>query len=221
MENSQILAHVDHTLLTATASRKEIFTLCREAIEFRTATVCIPPSYTEEVHIEFGEKLKICNVIGFPLGYNRTSAKVAEAKIAIEHGADELDMVINLGDVKNGDFCAVTAEIAALKTVCGEKVLKVIVETCCLTEEEKIALCGCVTEGNADYIKTSTGFGTGGATMEDILLFKKHIGAGVKIKASGGVRTREAMVAFLEAGCDRLGTSSAIKILAGETPAGY
>jgi deoxyribose-phosphate aldolase len=221
MTDAMILSHVDHTLLTAVASWDQIKKLCEEAVANKTASVCIPPSYVKRVRDAFGDTLTICTVIGFPLGYDVTAAKVAAAEKALEDGADELDMVINLGDVKNGEFDKVEAEIAALKKAAGCKVLKVIVETCYLTEDEKIHVCGCVTNAGADYIKTSTGFGTGGATMADVLLFREHIGQDVRIKAAGGIRSREDMVAFLDAGCDRLGTSSAIKILAKQQAEGY
>ena len=159
--------------------------------------------------------LNICTVIGFPLGYNITSVKVFEVKEAIRQGASEVDMVVNLGDVKEHNYDKVTQEIRALKEAAGDKILKVIVETCYLSQEEKIALCRCVTEAGADYIKTSTGFGTGGATLEDVLLFKEHIGPNVKIKAAGGISTVEDLEHFVEAGCDRLGTSRAVKLLEG------
>ena len=157
--------------------------------------------------------MNICTVIGFPLGYQTTKAKCAEARDALENGASELDMVVNRIDVKNGDFEKVTAEIRALKEICGDKVLKVIVEACDLAEDEKIALCRCVTEGGADYIKTSTGFGGGGATLEDIALFKEHIGENVKIKAAGGIRNAEALEAFYDAGCHRIGASCGVEAL--------
>lgn len=221
MENSQILSHVDHTLLKADASWAQIRELCDDAVKYATASVCVPPSYIGRIKEKYGDKINICTVIGFPLGYSVTAAKVAETLSAIADGASEVDMVINIGDVKNGDFDKVTAEIAELKKAAGKNILKVIVETCYLTEDEKIKLCECVTKARADYIKTSTGFGKGGATMRDILLFKKHIGPDVKIKAAGGIKTRQDMVDFLEAGCERLGTSSAINILAGEKSAGY
>lgn len=220
MESSELLAHVDHTLLKAASSWEDIKKLCVEAIIYKTASVCVPPSYISRIAKEF-PGLNICTVIGFPLGYHSTGTKACEVEAAVADGASEVDMVVNLGDVKNGDFGKVTDEIAALKKAAGKNILKVIIETCYLTKEEKIALCKCVTDGGADYIKTSTGFGPDGATMEDVLLFKEHIGPNVKIKAAGGIRTREDMVNFIEAGCDRLGTSSAIKILAGETAAGY
>ena len=212
MDDAYILSHVDHTLLTATASWREIELICREAIEFKTASVCIPPCYIKRIRENF-PGLNICTVIGFPLGYDVAGAKAEAAKIAVDDGADELDMVINITDVKNGAFGSVEAEIATLKKIAGSRILKVIVETCYLTQQEKTSLCRIVTEAGADYIKTSTGLATAGATMEDVLLFREHIGAGVKIKAAGGIRTRDAMVAFLEAGCDRLGTSSAVKLL--------
>jgi deoxyribose-phosphate aldolase len=212
MDNATIFSHVDHTLLTAFASWEEAEKLCREAVEYKTASVCVPPSYIKRIAGAF-KGLNICTVIGFPLGYSVTAAKKAEVEAAIADGAREVDMVVNLGDVKNGAFDKVTAEIGTLKKAAGKHILKVIVETCYLSMEEKIALCTCVTEGGADYIKTSTGFGTAGATLDDVLLFKKHIGQGVKIKAAGGIRSREDMIAYLEAGCDRLGTSSAVKLL--------
>jgi deoxyribose-phosphate aldolase len=220
MTNQEILSHVDHTLLTAFASWEDIKALCGEAVTYKTASVCVPPSFVSRIAKEF-PTLNICTVIGFPLGYNTTGAKAAEVAAAIADGAKEVDMVINIGDAKNGDFEKITAEIAALKKAAGDNILKVIIETCYLTREEKIRLCRCVTEAGADYIKTSTGFGTGGATLEDVLLFKEHIGPDVKIKAAGGIRSREDMLAFLKAGCTRLGTSSAVKILTGGQAAGY
>ena len=221
MNTSEILSHVDHTLLKAFATWEDIQKLCEEAMEYHTASVCVPPSYIKRIHDTYGEKINICTVVGFPLGYSTTKAKVAETVQAIEDGASEVDMVINIADVKNGDFDKVTEEIRSLKQVAGDKILKVIIETCYLTEEEKIAMCKAVTEAGADYIKTSTGFGTGGATMEDILLFKKFIGPHVKMKAAGGVKRVEDMEAFLEAGCDRIGTSSAISLIKGQSVKGY
>lgn len=215
MNDSQILSHVDHTLLKAAASWDEIKTLCDEAIAYKTASVCVPPSYIGAISHQYGSRLTICTVIGFPLGYAVKPVKESELAGALLDGASEFDMVVNLGDVKNGAFDKITAEITSLKALTGNKVLKVIVETCYLTEAEKIALCRCVTDGGADFIKTSTGFGTAGAVLADVELFKAHIGPEVKIKAAGGIRTREDMVAFLAAGCERLGTSSAIKILTG------
>lgn len=214
MDNKEMLAHIDHTLLKATSDWAGIAKLCDEAIQYHTASVCIPACYVGRVHETYGPALNICTVIGFPLGYSTTTAKVFEAQQAIRDGANEVDMVVNLCDVKNGDFDRVTEEIRAIKQAVGAHVLKVIVETCYLTETEKIALCQCVTEGGADYIKTSTGFGTAGATLEDIALFKQHVGKNVRIKAAGGVRTAQAVAEYLEAGCDRIGTSSAVKELA-------
>ena len=207
--------------MKAFATWEDIQKLCEEAMEYHTASVCVPPSYIKRIHDTYGEKINICTVVGFPLGYSTTKAKVAETVQAIEDGASEVDMVINIADVKNGDFDKVTEEIRSLKQVAGDKILKVIIETCYLTEEEKIAMCKAVTEAGADYIKTSTGFGTGGATMEDILLFKKFIGPHVKMKAAGGVKSVEDMEAFLEAGCDRIGTSSAISLIKGQSVKGY
>ena len=213
METREILKHVDHTLLKAFATWEDIQKLCEEAIQYETASVCVPPSYVGQIDEKYGDKLNICTVIGFPLGYSMTSAKVEETRQAIADGANEIDMVINIAEVKNGNYDFVTDEIRSVKKAAGNHILKVIIETCYLTEEEKIAMCKAVTDAGADYIKTSTGFGTGGATMEDILLFKKHIGKHVKMKAAGGVRSVADMEAFLEAGCDRIGTSSAIKLI--------
>ena len=208
MTNQEILSHIDHTLLKADASAEQIARLCEEAVIYRTASVCIPASYVRFARGKFPE-LNICTVIGFPLGYSTAAAKCFEAEDAVKNGADEIDMVINLGDVKNGDLGAVESEIASVKRSCGDKILKVIIETCYLTREEKIALCGCVTRAGADYIKTSTGFGSAGAEIEDIRLFAEHIGENVRIKAAGGSRTREDMERFLAEGCDRIGTSAA------------
>lgn len=221
MNHLEIYRHIDHTLLRPCSSWEEVKELCKEAIQYQVASVCIPPSYVRQVKNEYGELITICTVIGFPLGYHTTASKVEEARLAIEEGASEIDMVINLCDVKNGDFDSVTEEIRRMREVTTGKILKVIIETCYLTEEEKIRMCEIVTGQKADYIKTSTGFGTGGATIEDVTLFSKHIGNEVKIKAAGGVKTKEDLVMFLEAGCDRIGTSSAVKILAGEMANGY
>jgi len=220
MTDAEILGKIDHTLLKMTASAQEIKTLCDEAVRFKTASVCIPPCYVKPVS-SINSNLNICTVIGFPLGYSVTAAKVLETERAILSGANEIDMVINVSDVKNGRFDFVLEEIKLIKKTCGEKILKVIIETCYLTEEEKVRLCGIVTEAGADYIKTSTGFGTAGATLADVELFKKHIGSNVKIKAAGGIKTREDLIAFINAGASRIGTSSGIKILAGETSASY
>ncbi len=221
MTQQEILSHVDHTLLKQFATYEDIKQLCDEAIEFGTASVCIPPCYVKRVFDSYGDSINICTVIGFPLGYSVTSAKVEEARIAIQQGANEIDMVINITDVKNNDYAAITEEISAIKAVVGNKILKVIIETCFLDENEKIALCKAVTNAKADYIKTSTGFGTAGATMADILLFKEHIGSDVKIKAAGGVKSVADMEAFILAGCDRIGTSSAISLIKGASSGSY
>ncbi|MDR1904541.1 MAG: deoxyribose-phosphate aldolase [Treponema sp.] len=213
MTNEEIFKCVDHTLLKAFATWQEIRTLCDEGLRYKTASVCIPPSYVRPCSEAYGEDLTICTVIGFPLGYSVCAAKILEAEEALGAGASELDMVINITDVKNGYFDRVEKEIAALRKTAGSHILKVIVETCYLSREEKIRMCGIVTGAGADYIKTSTGFGAGGAALEDIRLFKEHIGRDVKMKAAGGVKTREDLEAFLSAGCSRIGTSSAIRIL--------
>lgn len=215
MNEREILEHVDHTQLKAYASWEDIRRLCDEAVAYGTASVCIPPCYIRRVHDTYGDKINICTVVGFPLGYSVTEAKAAETRKALEDGASEVDMVVNISDVKNGDYEAVRQEISTLKEIVGDKILKVIVETCYLTDEEKIAMCRAVTSAGADYIKTSTGFGTAGATLDDIRLFKANIGPGVKMKAAGGIRTVEDMEAFLGEGCDRIGTSSAIKLIQG------
>ena len=212
LTKEEILSKVDHTLLKPTATWEQIQTLCKEALEAKTASVCIPECYVKRAHETFPD-LNICTVVGFPLGYSDTSVKLLETKNAIANGASEIDMVINITDVKNGAFSNVTNEIRTLKSACGQLILKVIIETCYLTEEEKIKLCECVTLGGADFIKTSTGFGSGGATLEDIELFKKHIGPNVKIKAAGGMKTKEDVIAFAESGAARLGTSSALRLL--------
>ena len=221
MDKKEILKHIDHTLLKAVATWEDIKVLCDEAIKYETASVCVPACYISRIHETYGDKINICTVVGFPLGYSVTEAKVLETRKAIEDGANEIDMVINISDVKNGDFEKVTKEIAVLKEACGDKILKVIIETCYLTEEEKIAMCKAVTEAGADYIKTSTGFGTAGATIEDIRLFKKHIWPNVKMKAAGGVKTIADLEMFINEGCDRIGTSSAVNMLKGEEVTGY
>ena len=220
MTKEQLFSYVDHTQLKAFATWEDIKKLCDEAVEYKTASVCVPPCYIKRIADTYGDKINICTVVGFPLGYSTTEAKVQEVKTAIEDGVSEIDMVVNISDVKNGDYEKVEEEIKALREACGDKILKVIIETCYLTEDEKIAMCKAVTNAKADYIKTSTGFGTGGATLEDVILMKNNIGADVKIKAAGGIRTKEDMVAFVEAGCSRLGTSSAIDILVGQGSTG-
>lgn len=221
MTQQEILSHVDHTQLKAFATWEDIKKLCDEAIEYGTASVCVPPCYIKRIHDTYGEKVNICTVVGFPLGYSVTKAKVAEVEQALEDGVSEVDMVVNISDVKNGNFDAVEEEIRTLKKTVGDKILKVIIETCYLTEEEKIALCHAVTNAGADFIKTSTGFGTAGATMEDIKLFKANIGPNVKMKAAGGVKTVSDMEDFINEGCERIGTSSAIKMLQGDSVTGY
>ena len=213
MTKEELYSHVDHTQLKAFATWEDIVKLCDEAVKYKTASVCVPPCYIKRIHDKYGKDFNICTVIGFPLGYSVTAAKVVEAKEAIKDGANEVDMVININDAKNGDFDKIEEEIKEIKKACGDKILKVIIETCYLTDEEKIKLCGCVTRAKAEYIKTSTGFGTGGATFDDVKLFKENVGPDVKIKAAGGIRTREDMETFLSLGADRLGTSSAISIL--------
>ncbi|MDR1867573.1 MAG: deoxyribose-phosphate aldolase [Treponema sp.] len=211
-----ILRHVDYTCLKASASWEEIKRLCEESIQYHTASVCIPPIYVRLVSEYYGKSLVIGTVVGFPLGYHSTAVKVIEMDQVLRDGAQEIDMVINQCDVKNAQFESVAEEIAALKQNIGSGILKVIVETCSLTQAEKIQLCTIVKEAGAHYIKTSTGFGSAGATLEDIALFKEHCGPHLKIKAAGGIKTREALEAFLHAGCDRIGSSSAVALLAPE-----
>ncbi len=221
MTNQEMLARVDHTQLKAFATWEDIVKLCDEAVENGTASVCVPPCYVRRIHDVYGEKLNICTVVGFPLGYSVTAAKVAEVEQALAEGCNEIDMVLNISDVKNGSYDKVEEEIRTLKKACGSHILKVIVETCYLTKNEKIAVCKVVTNAGADYIKTSTGFGTGGATKEDVELFKKNIGPGVKIKAAGGVSTVEDLEMFIKLGCDRIGTSKAVGLLKGGTTERY
>ncbi|MDE6673759.1 MAG: deoxyribose-phosphate aldolase [Acetatifactor sp.] len=221
MDIETMLGKVDHTQLKPYCTWEDIQTLCREAIACHTASVCIPPCYVQRVHDTYGDQLKICTVIGFPLGYQVTAAKVCEAREAIAQGCDEVDMVINISDVKNGCYDLVEEEIRQVKAACGGHILKVIIETCYLTEEEKKAMCRAVTAAGADYIKTSTGFGTGGATREDVRLFKENIGPNVKIKAAGGVSTLEDLEDFIQLGCDRIGTSRAVGLVKGQKTAGY
>ena len=221
MTTQEMLRHVDHTQLKAYATWEDIQRLCDEAIQFQTASVCVPPSYIRRIADTYGDRINICTVVGFPLGYSVTEAKVAEVKQALADGCNEIDMVVNISDVKNGLYDKVEEEIKALKKACGSHILKVIIETCYLTEEEKIAMCHAVTNAGADYIKTSTGFGTDGATPEDVKLFAKHIGPNVKIKAAGGVSSLEDLELFLELGCDRIGTSRAVGLCKGIAGNGY
>ena len=213
METAEIVRRIDHTLLRPDAARADIDALCAQAARFCPASVCVPPSYVERAASLLGGRVAVCTVVGFPLGYQEPGAKREEVRLALAHGADEIDMVVNLGDVRSGEFARVTEEIASLKELAGSHVLKVIVETCLLTQEEKIALCGCVTQAGADFIKTSTGFGSAGAQLADIALFRSYIGPQVQIKAAGGIRTREQMEAFLQAGCSRIGTSAMVEAL--------
>lgn len=213
MTQKDILAKVDHTLLAQTATWEEIRQICDDGMRYETASVCIPPSYVEQVKNYVGDRLKICTVIGFPNGYNTTVVKEFETKDALEKGADEIDMVINLGWVRDGRFDLVEKEIRTLKDACGDNVLKVIIETCLLTEEEKVKMCEVVTNSGADFIKTSTGFSTSGATFADVALFKEHVGPQVKIKAAGGISSFADAEKFVELGADRLGTSRLVKIM--------
>lgn len=221
MENKEILCHVDHTLLTQTATWEEIRQICEDGVKYQVASVCIPPSYVKQACEYLEGRLPVCTVIGFPNGYMTTEVKEWETKDALENGASEIDMVVNLGWIKDGKYDLVEAEIRCLKEICGEKVLKVIIETCLLTEEEKIRMCHVVTKAGADYIKTSTGFSKGGATFEDIKLFSEHIGSGVKMKAAGGISSLEDAEKFLALGADRLGTSRIIKLIRQEDASGY
>lgn len=221
MEKKEIFSKVDHTLLTQTATWEEIRQICDDAVAFGTASVCIPPSFVKQAHEYLGEKMKVCTVIGFPNGYNTTAVKEFEAKDAIANGAEEIDMVINIGWVKEGLFEQVEQEIRTLKSVCKDKVLKVIIETCLLTEEEKIAMCQAVTQAGADYIKTSTGFSTSGATFEDVKLFSEHVGQGVKIKAAGGISSFADAEKFISLGAERLGTSRIVKLAKNQQADGY
>jgi len=214
MEEKEILKLIDHTLLQADATWEQIVSLCDEAVKYGTATVCIPQTYLKRVHDKYGDNLKLCTVIGFPLGYNSASSKVVEAKDSIADGASEIDTVVNISDVKNHRYDEVRKELKMIREACGDKLLKVIIETCYLTEEEKIELCKIVTEVKADYIKTSTGFGSAGATLDDIKLFKKYIGPDVKIKAAGGIRTIEDALAYAEEGCSRIGSSKVAPLIA-------
>ena len=213
MSIEKILEAVDHTLLSQTATEAEIFALCDEGIKYKTASVCIPLSYVKRAKDYTKGKVKICTVIGFPNGYVTENVKCFEATEAVALGADEIDMVINIGDVKNGDFDKVLKEIKAVKKACGGKILKVIIETCLLTKEEKIRMCKVVSESGADFIKTSTGFSTNGATAEDIKLFAEHVEPHVKIKAAGGISSLEDAELFMSLGASRLGTSRIVKLI--------
>ncbi len=213
MNIKEILAKCDHTILSVTSTWDEIKTVCEDGIRFKTASVCIPPSFVKRAKDYVGDRLKICTVIGFPNGYNTTAVKVAETFDAVKNGADEIDMVVNLGEVKSGNFYYVLEEIKDVKAACGDKILKVIIETCLLTEEEKVELCKVVSEAKADFIKTSTGFSTGGATVEDVEIFRKNIAKDVKIKAAGGIGSIIDAEKMIKAGADRIGTSRIVKIV--------
>lgn len=212
-EEIQILSAVDHTLLNQTATWAEIKAICEEGLSFRTASVCIPPSYVKEAALLLGDQLPVCTVIGFPNGYSTTEVKVFEAKQAIQNGAKEIDMVIHIGELKQGHVDQVLSELKAMREATEGAILKVIIETCLLTTEEKITMCQLVTASGADFIKTSTGFSKGGATLADIDLFRENVGPNVRIKAAGGITTLEDAKAFLAHGASRLGTSRIIKIL--------
>ncbi len=213
MEKGEILKRLDHTLLKQTATWEQIRTLCEEGMEYKAASVCIPPCYVKKARDYVQERLKICTVIGFPNGNMTTAAKVFETEDAVKNGADEIDMVINLGMVKEQNYEGVLAEIQEIKKACHGKLLKVIIETCLLTEEEKIKLCQVVTRAGADYIKTSTGFSTGGATFADVELMRNHVGKDIKVKAAGGIASVEDAEKFIALGADRLGTSRLISLL--------
>lgn len=221
MDIQMVLSACDHTLLTQTSTWEQIRKICDDGMQFKTASVCIPPSYVKRAKEYVGDKLKICTVIGFPNGYNTTAVKVFETQDAIKNGADEIDMVINLGALKGEEYTHVCDEIKQIKAACGDKILKVIIETCLLTEEEKVRMCQIVTEAGADYIKTSTGFSTAGATLEDVKLMRKHVGKDVLVKAAGGISGLDDAKAFLQNGAARLGTSRVVKAVQGIEGKGY
>ena len=221
MTQKEMLTHVDHTLLTQTASWEEIKQILDDAMKYKVASACIPASYVKEASDYVDGKLAICTVIGFPNGYDTTASKVFMAKDAINNGAMEVDMVINIGWLKDKRYDELEAEIRAIKEAVGDKILKVIIETCLLTDEEKIKMCEIVTNAGADYIKTSTGFSKAGATFDDIKLFSEHVGKNVRIKAAGGISSLEDAYKFLELGADRLGTSRIVKLVKGQEATGY
>ena len=221
MTQEEMLTHVDHTLLTQTATWDEIRQILDDAMKYKVASACIPASYVKEASDYVDGKLAICTVIGFPNGYDTTASKVFMAKDAINNGASEVDMVINIGWLKDKRYDELEAEIRAIKEAVGDKILKVIIETCLLTDEEKIKMCEIVTKAGADYIKTSTGFSKAGATFDDIKLFSGHVGKNVRIKAAGGISSLEDAYKFLELGADRLGTSRIVKLVKGQEATGY
>lgn len=217
MKLSEILSKCDHTLLSQSATWNDIKAICDDGIKYATASVCIPPSFVKEAKDYVGDAFKICTVIGFPNGYNTTAVKVFETMDAVKNGADEIDMVINIGDLKAKKYDSIENEIKEIKAACGDKILKVIIETCLLTDDEKIKMCEIVTSAGADYIKTSTGFSTAGATKEDVALFAKHVGEGVLIKAAGGIASLGDAEDFINLGASRLGTSRVVKIAKNES----
>ena len=215
----QVLSMVDHTLLGVDSTWEQIREICDDGVKYKTASVCIPPRFVKQAKEYLGDRLPVCTVIGFPNGYMTTAAKVFETEDALRNGADEIDMVICVSDAKSKRFDAITDEIRAIKKACGDKVLKVIIEACLLTDDEKIALCKCVTDAHADFIKTSTGFSKGGATFADVELLKKHVGPDVRVKAAGGISSFADAEKFIELGATRLGTSRLVKIAKAEKPA--
>lgn len=221
MDIKEILKHVDHTLLLQGSTCEEIKQICDDAMKYETASVCIPPCYVKQAAEYMGDRMAVCTVIGFPNGNVTTETKAFETKDALENGASEIDMVINIGWLKDKKYDLVENEIRKLKEICGDKILKVIIETCFLTDEEKIKMCEIVTNAGADYIKTSTGFGGAGATFDDIKLFAEHIGPNVKMKAAGGISSISDAETFLNLGADRLGTSRIVKIVKNEEATGY
>lgn len=221
MDVKNILSKCDHTLLSQTATWEQIKKICDDGMKYQTASVCIPPCYVSQAKKYVGDKLAICTVIGFPNGYNTTAVKVFETKDAIAGGADEIDMVINIGALKAGQDTQVCDEIRQIKAACGDKILKVIIETCLLTEDEKLRMCKIVTDAGADYIKTSTGFSTAGATLEDVILMRKNVGENVLVKAAGGISGLEDAQNFLDNGAARLGTSRVVKAVQGVEGKGY
>ena len=221
MNITEILARCDHTLLLQTATWEEIRAICDDGMKYHTASVCIPPCYVKQAKEYVGDRLAICTVIGFPNGDSTTAVKCFETAEALREGADEIDMVIHVGDLKAGNDDKILEEIRAIKKVCGDKILKVIIETCLLTEDEKLRMCRIVTESGADYIKTSTGFSTAGATREDVALMRANVGKHVKVKAAGGIASLQDAEDFINLGADRLGTSRVVKIIKNADNGGY
>lgn len=221
MNITEILARCDHTLLLQTATWEEIRAICDDGMKYKTASVCIPPCYVKQAKEYVGDRLAICTVIGFPNGDSTTAVKCFETAEALREGADEIDMVIHVGDLKAGNDDKILEEIRAIKAVCGDKILKVIIETCLLNEDEKLRMCRIVTESGADYIKTSTGFSTAGATREDVALMRANVGKNVKVKAAGGIASLQDAEDFINLGADRLGTSRVVKIIKNADNGGY